>query len=204
VNERSNRISKLLQDQKSRASYIKAKLAVLVPAQIKALRLKSDMPRQLDLAREAHMHQSRISMFETPGQANLTLETLAKLAATFKTGLLVKFVPLSEMLRWENEFSQDEFDVIRLEDDEAFLSPTIVPVRGISGTFNAITGCLAAAQGTVSIEGAAQSGTLLPMPTQDWESPASFLTHYSDQNYGGIRAFNAVNAARQAQNRQVA
>lgn len=204
MSERSKRISKLLRDQKSRASYIKSKLAVLVPAQIKALRLKSGMPRQLDLAREAHMYQSRISMFETPGQANLTLETLAKLAATFKTGLVVKFVPLSEMLRWENEFSQDKFDVIRIEDDEAFLSPPVVPMRDISGTLNAITGCLAAAQRTVSIEGAAQSGTTMPMLPQDRESPASLLTHYSDQNYEGASAFNAINAAHQAQDRQVA
>lgn len=123
MNERANRISRLLRDQKSRASYIKAKLGVLVPAQIRALRLKSDMPRQGDLAREAGMHQSRISMFETPGAANVTLETLARLAATFKTGLLVKFVPFSEMLRWENQFSQDQFNVLRLDEDLAFLDP---------------------------------------------------------------------------------
>lgn len=124
LSERSNRITKLLANNKSRASYIKAKLGVLVPAQIRALRLKSDMPRQQDLAREADMHQSRISMFETPGMANVTLETLARLAATFKTGLVVKFVPFSDMLRWENEFSQDAFDVLpRLDEDEAFLNP---------------------------------------------------------------------------------
>jgi transcriptional regulator with XRE-family HTH domain len=82
------------------------------------------MPRQKDLAREADMHQSRISMFETPGMANVTLETLARLAATFKTGLVVKFVPFHEMLRWENGFSQDVFDVDpRLDKDEDFINP---------------------------------------------------------------------------------
>src|ERR1022692_4246458 len=124
LNEQSTRITKLLGSTKSRASYIKAKLGVLVPAQIRALRLKSAMPRQKDLAREAEMQQSRISMFETPGMANVTLETLARLAATFKTGLVVQFVPFHEMLRWENEFSQDKFDVVpRLDKDEAFLAP---------------------------------------------------------------------------------
>jgi transcriptional regulator with XRE-family HTH domain len=124
LSEQSTRISRLIGSNKSRTSYIKAKLGVLVPAQIRALRLKSNMPRQKDLAREAEMQQSRISMFETPGMANVTLETLARLAATFKTGLIVKFVPFHEMLRWENEFSQDTFDVNpRLDDDGAFLNP---------------------------------------------------------------------------------
>src|SRR5258708_5088754 len=100
VSERSKTISKLRSDFESRTSYIKAKLGVLVPSKIKTLRLKSNMPRQGDLAAAAKLHQSRISMFETPGAANLTLETLAKLAAAFKVGLIVDFVPFSEMLRW--------------------------------------------------------------------------------------------------------
>lgn len=123
MSERSSRISRLIGDRESRIGYIRAKLAVLIPAQIKALRLKSGMPRQIDLAREADMHQSRISAFETPGSANFTLETLARLAGTFGTGLLVKFVPFTEMLEWENRFSQDTFDVTRLEDDTDFIRP---------------------------------------------------------------------------------
>ena len=123
--DRTIRVSKLLNDRKSRASYIKAKLGVLVPAQIRALRLNSTspaMPKQNDLAREADIHQSRISMFETPGTANMTLETLAQLASALRVGLVVKFVPFSEMLRWENDFRQDTFDVLRLEEDEVFIN----------------------------------------------------------------------------------
>jgi transcriptional regulator with XRE-family HTH domain len=81
------------------------------------------MPRQADLAAKAKMQQSRISMFETPGAANLTLDTLSRLAAAFKVGLVVKFVPFSEMLEWENNYSQDFFDVTRLDHDVAFLNP---------------------------------------------------------------------------------
>lgn len=123
MNDRSKAISRLLSDLNSRTSYIKAKIGVLVPSQIKALRFKSNMPRQADLADEAGMHQSRISMFETPGAANMTLETLSRIAAAFRVGLIVKFVPFSEMLHWENRYSQDTFDVIRIEDDKEFLNP---------------------------------------------------------------------------------
>jgi transcriptional regulator with XRE-family HTH domain len=79
------------------------------------------MPRQSDLARAAQMQQSRVSMFETPGAANFTLETLARLAAVFKVGLVVDFVPFSEMLHWENSFSQDSFDVTKIDADREFI-----------------------------------------------------------------------------------
>lgn len=131
---RFQRLSKILSNPKSRASYIRAKLVVLVPAQIRALRLKSTnppMPRQSDLAREAELHQSRISMFETPGAANVTLETLAKIAAGLKVGVVVKFVPFSEMLRWEDSFRADTFDVVpRLQEDEEFINPDAAQAEG--------------------------------------------------------------------------
>jgi transcriptional regulator with XRE-family HTH domain len=125
MSERSKKISRLRTNLDARTSYINAKLGVLVPSKIRALRLKSNMPRQRDLAIEAKMQQSRISMFETPGAANVTLETLAKLAATFKVGLIVDFVPFSEMLRWENAYSQDTFDVTRIDDDIEFTRPEV-------------------------------------------------------------------------------
>ena len=121
--ERSARISKLTSDRHSRESYIKAKLGVLVPSQIRALRLKSSTPHQKDLAKAAGTHQSRVSKIEQPGEANLTIEKLAWIASVHKVGLIVKFVPFSEMLQWENRFSQDAFNVTPIDQDTAFLSP---------------------------------------------------------------------------------
>jgi transcriptional regulator with XRE-family HTH domain len=95
MSDRSTQISKIIINQASRTAYIQAKLAVLVPAQIRSVRTKSTnppMPKQKDLAREADLHQSRISMFETPGAANITLETLAKIAAGLRVGVIVKLV----------------------------------------------------------------------------------------------------------------
>jgi hypothetical protein len=127
MSDRFQKISRLLSSYKSRTAYIKAKLVVLVPAQIRTLRLKSNnppMPYQKDLAKEAEMQQSRISMFETPGEANITLETLAKVAAALRLGVIVKFVPFHEMLRWENEFCPEGYDVRpRLDEDQEFLHP---------------------------------------------------------------------------------
>lgn len=134
MSDRLQAISKLQENRDTRESYVLAKLRTLVPAQIRALRFKSDMPRQADLARAATKQQSQISDYETPGAANVTLETLARLAATFKVALVVKFVPFSEMRDWENSFSQDAFNVIRLDEDRAFLTPTSQStVRQVNG-----------------------------------------------------------------------
>lgn len=123
MSDRSERISRLKADRKARESYINSKISVLVPSQIKALRLKSQTPQQTALARAAGTQQSRLSNLEKPGESNVTLETLAWIASIHKVGLIVKFVPFSEMLKWENSYSQDAFNVTRLESDEEFLNP---------------------------------------------------------------------------------
>jgi transcriptional regulator with XRE-family HTH domain len=180
MSERSKTISRLCSDLNSRTSYIAAKLGVLVPSQIKALRFKSNMPRQSDLAREAHMHQSRISMFETPGAANVTIETLSRLAAAFKVALIVKFVPFSEMLRWENNYSQDTFDVTRIEDDAQFLGDEI-PSAEAAKVANAVQQTLNNVTAIYGGGGAAASPSrlnspVIPMPIEESRAdPATAL-----------------------------
>jgi hypothetical protein len=57
---------------------------------------------------------------ETPGAVNFNLDTLVRVASALKVGLVVKFVPFSEMLRWENEFSQDSFNPVTIDRDSDF------------------------------------------------------------------------------------
>lgn len=128
MNERSKLISRLLHERDFRASYIRAKLDVLIPSQLRALRLRQEKT-QPEIAQMAGMLQSRISAMETPGKVNFNLETLVRMGAALKVGLLVEFVPFSEMLDWENEYNQDTFDVAKLDDDIDFLQPAAVPVR---------------------------------------------------------------------------
>ncbi len=120
MSDRSMKISRLKTSRASRAAYIKGKLTILIPAQIRALRLNSSMPKQAELAREAGMRQSRISAMEKPGAGNYNLETLVRVASALKVGLIVKFCSFSEMLRWENRFSQDEFNPVTIDNDAAF------------------------------------------------------------------------------------
>jgi transcriptional regulator with XRE-family HTH domain len=120
MNENSQLTDRLLNNPKTRAAYIRAKVTTNVPSQIKALRRRQGGMTQTELARDAEMKQSRISAMEKPG-ARLNIDTLVRLAAAFGVGLLVKFVSYSEMLTWENNFSQDTFNVTPIDEDVDFL-----------------------------------------------------------------------------------
>jgi transcriptional regulator with XRE-family HTH domain len=115
-------IDRLINKYGSRVAYTKASVSVNVASQIKALRRRRDMTQEI-LAQEAEMKQSRISAIERPGATGLSIETLVRMASAFKVGLMVKFVPFSEMLKWENEYSQDIFDVISIDKDIQFIEP---------------------------------------------------------------------------------
>lgn len=123
MSERSELIFKLRSDAKFRASYIRSKLNLLIPSQLRGLRLKGKLT-QKQLADEAEMKQPRISAMERPGEIKFSLETLIRMAAAHGVGLVVKFVSLSEMLRWENQYSQDAFHAIPIAEDDAFLNPS--------------------------------------------------------------------------------
>jgi transcriptional regulator with XRE-family HTH domain len=128
MSDRQKIISKLITDRGFRADYIRAKLEVLIPSQLRALRLR-EHKTQSEVAQLADMKQARISAMESPGRVNFNLETLVRMAATHNTGLMVKFVPFSEMLAWENSYSQDSFDATRLSTDIRFLEPATTSIR---------------------------------------------------------------------------
>ncbi len=144
MSSRSQTISKLLTKRSSRESYIRAKLNQLIPSQIKALRLKQEWTQE-QLGEESEMKQARVSAMEKPGEVAFTLETLIRLASAFRVGLQVRFVPHSEMLKWDNSYSQDNFYVTPIEKDGEFLNPSssmkysVVEATGIPNHLNALS-----------------------------------------------------------------
>lgn len=125
LNERSRLINKLVSDHDARVSYTWAKISVILSSQIKALRRRRNNMTQTTLAEASGMKQSRISAMERPGETKFTVETLIRLASAFKVGLLIKFVSFSEMLAWENEYTQDFFTATEIDNDHGFLQPEI-------------------------------------------------------------------------------
>lgn len=122
MSSRSQIVSRLVGDRASRESYLRAKLNQIIPSQIKALRLRTPWT-QKELGDEVEMKQARISAVEKPGETAFTLETLIRLAAAFRVGLQVKFIPYSEMAKWNDDYCQDDFSVTPIEEDEQFLNP---------------------------------------------------------------------------------
>lgn len=123
MREKLQLIDRLINSKESRASYMRAKLGVNIASQIRALRRRHSNMTQEALALEAGMKQPRISAMERPGATKFNLETLIRLASAFKVGLIVKFASFGEMLAWENQFSQDLFDVVVIGNDIEFLRP---------------------------------------------------------------------------------
>lgn len=106
-----------LKDCNYRRAYLRATLNVNLPAQIRALRLRSGKT-QSELAAASGMMQPRVSAMETPGATNFNVDTLVRVATAFGVGIVIKFVPISEMVDWERAFSQDHFSVVTFENDE--------------------------------------------------------------------------------------
>jgi transcriptional regulator with XRE-family HTH domain len=116
--------NRLLESRENREGFIRAKLNHLIPSQIKALRLRH-IWTQSRLAEESDMKQARVSAMEKPGEVNFSLETLIRLAAAYGVALQVRFVPFSKLSKWEDEYSQDSFDVTRIEKDLDFTDPSL-------------------------------------------------------------------------------
>lgn len=124
MSEKSKIIERLINNFDSRVSYVKAAINVNISSQIKALRLRQELT-QKDLEQKTGMKQSRISTMERFGATSFTIDTIARLAAAFKVGLVVKFAPFSEMLEWENNYNQDMFNVPKIENDISFIEPKV-------------------------------------------------------------------------------
>ena len=105
-----------LRDKAYRDGYTEAQHSIEVPFQIRAIR-KARGWTQTQLAERSGIPQARISHIEQPGREPLSLRTLYRLAAAFDVGLLVQFVPFSELVRRETAFDPETFRVPSFTED---------------------------------------------------------------------------------------
>lgn len=101
MSKRSARIARLHRSRKSRESYIRAKLEVLILSQLYALGINRKKLERLE-------------------GSEINLDDLIKLAAMLKVGLIIKFASFGDMLEWDNSYSQDDFSVVKIEEDKKF------------------------------------------------------------------------------------
>ena len=66
------------------------------------------------------MAQETISRLEDPNYGKLTLKTLKRLASAFEVGLMVRFVPFSELVEWELIIRTNSLEVLSFDEDSYF------------------------------------------------------------------------------------
>ena len=99
-----------LNDPEYRKAFVSSQISIGIPFQIRAL-LKGRGKTQEWLAEKAGMLQPRISGLMTPGKTRPNIETLRRIADAFDCGLVVRFAPFSDLVKWSEEFDPEEFSV---------------------------------------------------------------------------------------------
>lgn len=57
---------------------------------------------------------------EDPNYSKFALATLKQLASTFDIGLVVRFVPISDLVKWELNLSSDSLKVLSFDEESYF------------------------------------------------------------------------------------
>jgi DNA-binding XRE family transcriptional regulator len=97
-----------LHNREYREAFISSTINSTVAYQIRGLRKLHDLD-QAELGNLAGMKQTAISRLENPDYGNLSVNTLKRIAKAFDVGLIVRFAPFSEILRWR--FSMNQRDM---------------------------------------------------------------------------------------------
>jgi transcriptional regulator with XRE-family HTH domain len=118
MDERKRRIIEKLKDREYRDAFAKEHIDTGIPFQIRALRKQQGRKwTQKQLGKRAGMAQETISRIEDPNYGKLTLETLKRLASAFDIGLMVRFVPFSELVDWEVSLTPTSLEAASFDKD---------------------------------------------------------------------------------------
>lgn len=117
--KRKNKLISKLKNKEYRDAFLAELITTGIPFQIKALREQRNLT-QKQLGDQADMAQETISRFEDPNYGKLNLKTLERLASAFDVGLVVRFVPFSELVSWEINLSPESLGVLSFEQESYF------------------------------------------------------------------------------------
>jgi len=127
----TSRTVEKLRDPEYRKAFVSSQINVGIPFQLRAL-MKARGWTQADLAVRSDMLQPRISGLLTPGRTRPNIDTLRRLAEAFDCGLVVRFAPFSELLKWSDGFDPEAFAVPEFQNDDGFVERKQPTVAGLS------------------------------------------------------------------------
>lgn len=117
--KRKEKLINKLKDKEYRDAFVSALITNSIPFQIKALREQKTWS-QKELGDLANMAQESISRLEDPNYGKLNLNTLKRLAAAFDVGLMVRFVPFSDLVEWDINLSNESLKVASFTEEVYF------------------------------------------------------------------------------------
>ncbi len=124
INRRKEKLIHRLRDREHRDAFVSAQIDVGIPFQIRALREQRN-ETQAALSARTGMAQAWISKLENINYKGFSLKTLKKVASMFDVGLVIRFVPISQLVEWELNLSNDSLLVPSFGDEPYFKEPTI-------------------------------------------------------------------------------
>ena len=121
TDKRKQNLIKELKNKEYRDAFVSEHIDAGIPFQIKAIREQRGWT-QKQLGENVHevMKQEAISRLEDPNYASLTLSTLKKLASAFDVGLMVRFVPISDLAKWELGLTSESLKAVSFDEDSYF------------------------------------------------------------------------------------
>jgi transcriptional regulator with XRE-family HTH domain len=99
LNSKKSLIARLRKGKVARSQFIESNLAKSLAYSLRATRDRLEWSQER-LAAEVGMNQNAISRLESPDYGKQTITTLKRLAKAMDVGLIVRFVPFSELIDW--------------------------------------------------------------------------------------------------------
>jgi len=113
-----------LRDKEYRDAFVSEHIDTGIPFQIRTLREQRRWT-QKELANRAGVTQVWISKVENPNHSGFSIKTLLKLASAFDIGLIVRYVPISNLVQWELDLSPESLKAVSFEEDPYFEESTL-------------------------------------------------------------------------------
>lgn len=117
--KRREKLASELLNKEYRDAFVSEHIDTGIPFQIRALREQRGWT-QKELANRAGVTQVWISKVENPNHSGFSIKTLLKLASAFDIGLIVRFVPISNLVKWELDLSPDALKAVSFDEDHYF------------------------------------------------------------------------------------
>jgi transcriptional regulator with XRE-family HTH domain len=124
ITKRKHKLIQRLKDKQHREAFVSAQIDIGIPFQIRALREQRN-ETQAALSSRTGLAQAWISTLENINYKGFSLKTLKKVASIFDVGLVIRFVPISQLVEWELNLSNGSLLVPSFNDEPYFKEPTI-------------------------------------------------------------------------------